>query len=86
MFTTTTYKGTDKNGIYGIYCGFKPKGLTVQEEVTVYHPDEGKVFVKDGEEYSAVILQPGEVIEAYEEVSIPEELNSNEEEEISNDK
>lgn len=84
MYTTTTYKGTDKNGIYGIYCGFKPKGLTVQEEVTVYHPDEGKVFVKDGEEYSVIILQPGEVIEDYEEIAVSEEeLNSNEEEEIN---
>ena len=87
MFTTTTYKGIDKNGIYGIYCGFKPKGLKVQEEVTVYHPDEGKVFVKGEEEYSAVILQPGEVIEDYEEIAASDEkLNSNEEEEINDDK
>ena len=86
MHTTITYKGTNKKGIYGIYCGFKPRGLKVAEEITVYHPDEGKVFMKDGEEYSAIILKEGETIEAYKEVPISEELNSNEEEEISNDK
>ena len=92
MLTNITYKGII-DGVYGIYCGFKPDNLEVEEEVTVYHPDEGKVFIKDGEEYTAVVLQPGETIEDYEEVPIPEEpdtdeeeLNSNEEEEISNDK
>lgn len=62
-----TYKGYI-NGVYGIYCGFKPKGLKNVEEVPVYYPDEGKVFVKDGEEYTAVVLQEGETIEDYEEI------------------
>ena len=67
-----TYKGYI-NGIYGIYCGFKPEGLEVEEEISVYYPDEGKVFVKDGEEYTAVILQGGETIEDYTEVDKIEE-------------
>lgn len=62
-----TYKGYI-NGIYGIYCGFKPEGLEVTEEVNVYYPDEGKIFVKDGEEYDCVVLQDGETIEDYQEV------------------
>lgn len=66
MEIKTTYKGYI-NGVYGIYCGFKPDGLDVKEEITVYYPDEGKVFTKDGEEYSAVVLQEGETIEDYEE-------------------
>ena len=67
-----TYKGYI-NGVYGIYCGFKPKGLEVTEEVPVYYPDEGKIFVKDGEYYSAVVLQKGESIEDYTEVDETEE-------------
>ena len=35
MQTKTTYKGTIDD-IYGIYCGFKPKGLKNEEEVIVY--------------------------------------------------
>lgn len=67
MEIKTTYKGI-KDGVYGIYCGFKPKGLEVQEEVPVYYPDEGKVFIKDGEEYTSVVLQDGESIEDYQEI------------------
>lgn len=67
-----TYKGYI-NGVYGIYCGFKPEGLEVTEEVPVYYPDEGKIFIKDGEYYSAVVLQEGESISDYQEVDEPEE-------------
>ena len=72
MQIKTTYKGYI-DGVYGIYCGFCPEGLEIVEEVPVYYPDEGKIFVKDGEEYSAVVLQEGETIEDYEEIDIPEE-------------
>jgi hypothetical protein len=78
MYIKTTYKGT-LNGVYGIYCGFKPDGLDVEEEVPVYYPSEGKIFIKDGEEYSAVVLQEGESIEDYTEVDIPEEQDITEE-------
>ena len=64
MQIKTTYKGY-KNGIYGVYCGFKPEGLIVDEEVPVYYPDEGKIFVKDGKGYSFVVLQEGETINDY---------------------
>lgn len=67
MQIKTTYKGYI-DGVYGIYCGFKPDGLEVEEEVPVYYPDEGKIFTKDGEEYTAVVLQDGETIGDYEEV------------------
>lgn len=71
MQIKTTYKGYI-DGVYGIYCGFKPKGLKNYEEVPVYYPDEGKIFIKDGEEYSCVVLQEGESIEDYEEIIAPE--------------
>ena len=72
MQTTITYKGK-LNGVNGLWCGFCPEGVEVEEEIIVYKPDEGKIFVKDGEEYSAVVLQEGESIEDYTEVDIPEE-------------
>lgn len=72
MQVKTTYKGYI-NGVYGIYCGFKPEGLIVEEEIPIYYPDEGKVLVKDGEEYTAVVLQEGETIEEYTEVEKAED-------------
>ena len=70
-----TYKGTI-NGVYGIYCGFCPNGLDITDEVPVYYPDEGKIFIKDNEEYSCVVLQGGETIEDYEEIEIEEQEES----------
>ena len=79
MEIKTTYKGYI-NGVYGIYCGFKPDDLEMEEEeVPVYYPDEGKIFVKDGEEFGAVVLQEGESIEDYTEVDIPEEQDTTDE-------
>lgn len=72
MEIKTTYKGYI-NGIYGIYCGFKPNGLDVEEEIPVYYPSEGKIFIKDGEEFGAVVLQEGESIKDYTEVDMLEE-------------
>ena len=69
MQTKITYKGI-KDGVYGIYCGFKPENIEIEEEVTVYYPDENKVFIKDGEEFGAVVLQEGESITDYQEVDI----------------
>ena len=62
-----TYKGY-LNGVYGVYCGFKPDGLDVTEEIPVYYPDDGKVLVKDGELYYSVVLQDGENIDDYTEI------------------
>ena len=69
MQTKITYKGYIDD-VYGIYCGFKPDNLEIEEEVTVYYPDENKVFIKDGEEYGAVVLKEGESIEDYDEVEV----------------
>lgn len=72
MQTKITYKGYI-DGVYGIYCGFKPENLEIEEEVTVYYPDENKVFIKDGEEYGAVVLKEGESIADYQEVDIEDD-------------
>ena len=62
-----TYKGI-LNGVHGLWCGFKPEGVEIEEEIKVYYPDEGKIFIKDDEEFSAVVLQDGAKIEDYVEV------------------
>lgn len=64
MEIRTTYKGV-LNGIHGFWCGFKPDNLEVEEEIPVYYPDKGKVFVKNGVEYNSVVLQKGELISDY---------------------
>ena len=81
MQTKTTYKGTLK-GVYGIWCGFKPKGVKVEEEVLVYYPDEGKVFQKGKENFTCVVLAEGEKIEDYVEVEAPVEEQPKEQEEV----
>ena len=69
MQIKTTYKGYI-NGIYGIYCRFKPNGLNVEQEIPVYYPDEGKIFIKDNQEYNCVVLQDGETINDYTEIKM----------------
>lgn len=73
MNTKITYKGT-LNGVKGLWCGFKPNGVKVTEEITVYYPDEGKVFIKDDEIYTTVVLQKGETIDDYKEITEPREV------------
>lgn len=62
-----TYKGY-RNGVFGIWCGFKPEDAQIEEEINVYYPDKGKIFTKDGEEFTAVVLNNGETIDMYDEV------------------
>lgn len=62
-----TYKGT-LNGVKGVWCGFKPEGLEVNEQIEVWYPTKGMLFKKGDETFSAVILKDGEKIEDYIEV------------------
>lgn len=56
------------NGVSGIWCDTKPADLEVTKEITFYTPDEGKVFVKNGEFYDSVVINDDVKIEDYEEV------------------
>lgn len=67
-----SYKGL-LNGVFGIWTDTKPEGIELQEEITFYVPDEGKVFKKGDELFDTVILQNGEKIEDYEEIDEPKE-------------
>lgn len=67
-----SYKGT-LNGIYGIWTDHMPEGLELREEITFYVPDEGKIFVKDGEYYDCVVIEGDVKIEDYQEIADPRE-------------
>ena len=73
MQTRTTYKGT-LDGVYGVWCGFKPKKAKIEEEILVYYPESGKALKKDDKFYDFVILKEGETIEEYVEVDAPEDV------------
>ena len=77
MEIKTTYIGFDKNGIQGVWCGFKPDDVTITEERQVLYPAEGKILhLKDTENnYKSVWLQNGDSQENYEEI---EEIKVNE--------
>ena len=60
MEVRITYKGT-QNGVKGIWCGFKPEGIKVEEELSILYPEEGYVLKhkESGEYFSSVILKDG---------------------------
>lgn len=64
-----TYCGT-LNGVYGIWCGFLPEGVIVEEERPVLYADEGKILerISDKERMNCVWLRDGDVQENYMEV------------------
>ena len=64
MHTKITYVGT-LNGVHGIWCGFKPEGVIVEEERTILYPEQGYVLKKDENTFSAVWLKDGDVKENY---------------------
>lgn len=59
------------NGVSGIWCDQKPEGLDLTDVITFYSPDEGKVFIKDGEFFDSVVIKDGVKIEDYIEVKDP---------------
>lgn len=70
MEKRTAYKGT-LNGVYGVWCDKKPKGLKSAESFEFYTADEGKAFYKDGEYTSTVVIDENHNIEDYQEIVLP---------------
>jgi len=62
-----SYKGR-LNGVASIWCDRKPEGLELEEEITFYTPDEGKIFKKGDDYGNCVIIRDGIKIEDFEEV------------------
>ena len=73
MQIKTTYVGT-LNGVHGMWCGFCPEGVIVEEERLVLYPAEGYELRNkiSGETLSAVWLHSAEQQEDWEEVEIEE--------------
>lgn len=66
-----TYKGLTKDGVKGIWCGFKPEDVTVNEEIPILYPEVGKVL-KDknsGELFSSAVLENETDKNNYEEIT-----------------
>ena len=68
------------NGISGVFCDKKPKGIELENTIEWYSADEGMVFTKDGELFDSVILKEGESIDQYIEIKDPR--NQEEEENV----
>lgn len=82
-----SYIGT-LDGVNGVWCDQKPKGLKVKDTITFYSPDEDKVFVdKEGNMVDSVVIKDGVNIEDYVEIKKPKEEENGEErsEENNND-
>ena len=76
MEIRTTYIGTNDNGIKGIWCGFKPDNITIEEERNILYPDLNKVLRHKETQviFTSVWLQDENLIDEYEEIE--EERNT----------
>ena len=74
MEIRTTYKGITKDGVKGIWCGFKPDDIEVTEELQILYPDKDmQLRNKTTQEiFGAVALTNGETAENYEEIEVTE--------------
>lgn len=59
MEIRTTYKGITKDGIKGIWCGFKPDDIKVTEELQILYPDKDMVLQDKAtkETFTSIILE-----------------------------
>lgn len=63
------------NGVSGIWCDQKPEDLKLEEEITYYVPDEGKIFERNGKLFDVVVIKKGIDIRSYAEIDKPKEEN-----------
>lgn len=71
MKVIKSYAGYIGN-VYAIVCDNIPEGMKVEKESTVIHPDDGKIFFKDGMFINEdIVLGPDEKPEDYQEIDIP---------------
>ena len=73
MEVRITYVGK-LNEVNGMWCGFKPKGVKVQEERKVLYPAEGYELEKDGQRFSSVWLKDDDKPENYNEVPVEKNI------------
>jgi len=74
MFMTTTYKGI-KDGVIGYYCGFKPEGVEIIEEMPILNAEEGYTIIRKSDQEdvgNSVWLHDGDTQDNYTEVEYDE--------------
>lgn len=79
MYIKTTYIGT-LNDNKGMWCGFLPEGVVVEEERQVLYPEQNYSLrrIATLEVFSSVWLQNGDVQENYEEIPMEHDTDYNE--------
>lgn len=84
MEIRTTYVGT-LNGVHGMWCGFCPEGVEVEEERLVLYADPGYILRNkiSEEEVTAVWIQSAEQQEDWEEIELPPEPEEEHEEPVA---
>lgn len=70
MIERKSYKGTI-DGVFAVWTDQCPEGAIIEEAITFYVPDEGYIFVKDGEFYDCVVIQNGVTIDQFLEIKDP---------------
>lgn len=70
MEIKTTYTGITKDGIKGIWCGFKPDNITVTNEQKILYPEYGKVLrhIETGLIVEFVLLKNKNMVSEFEEI------------------
>lgn len=70
MEIRTTYKGITKDGVKGIWCGFKPEDIEVIREIQILYPAENKILQDKAtkETFNSVILENESDMGNYEEI------------------
>ena len=67
-----SFIGKTKEGFTAIWTDKHPKGATIENTITFYTPDDGKVFVdKEGNMVDSVVIQDGINIADYVEIIKP---------------
>jgi len=69
MYINKTYIGK-LNGIFGVWCGFKPNNAIITQEKIILYADQGKTLrhKESGVENISVLLENGDTEENYEEI------------------
>lgn len=81
MIERKSYIGKTKDGFGAVWCDKHPEDAVIENVITFYSPDEGKIFVdKEGNMTSSIVIKDGVKIEDYTEIVKPkDEKHGNEE-------
>lgn len=72
MIERKSYIGKTKDGISAVWSDKHPEDAVIENEITFYSPDEGKIFVdKEGNMTTSVVIKEGVNIEDYTEIVMP---------------